>query len=75
MSVRAINERVRVLGVAVGVENLSPHDCRHAWATDAAQTGTDAFALRDAGGWSSLAMPARYVEAAAIANARVKLSR
>ena len=35
--------------------------------------GTDAFALRDAGGWSSLAMPSRYVEAAQIANAGVNL--
>lgn len=53
---------------------LSPHDCRHYWATDAARNDTDAFKLRDAGGWSSLAMPSRYVEAAAVANEGVKLS-
>lgn len=73
MSERAITERVRVLGAAVGLAGLSAHDCRHYWATRAATMGTDAFALRDAGGWNSLAMPSRYVEAAAIANERVKL--
>ncbi|HHY54616.1 MAG TPA: tyrosine-type recombinase/integrase, partial [Chloroflexi bacterium] len=70
---RAVSDRVRVLGEAVGLEGLSAHDCRHYWATRAASQGTDPFALRDAGGWSSLAMPSRYVEAAAIANERVKL--
>lgn len=73
MSERAITERVRVLGAAVGLVALSAHDCRHYWATRAATMGTDAFALRDAGGWSSLAMPSRYVEAATIANERVIL--
>lgn len=73
MSERAITERVRVLGAAVGLTGLSAHDCRHYWATRAATAGTDAFALRDAGGWSSLAMPSRYVEAAAIANEGVIL--
>lgn len=73
MSARAITARVRLLGEAVGVSGLSAHDCRHYWATRAAHMGTDAFVLRDAGGWSSLAMPARYVESAQVANARVKL--
>lgn len=73
MSERAVSDRVCVLGEAVGLEGLSSHDCRHYWATRAASQGTDPFALRDAGGWSSLAMPSRYVEAAAIANERVKL--
>lgn len=73
MSERAVCERVRRLGEAVGLTGLSPHDCRHYWATRAASQGTDPFALRDAGGWSSLAMPSRYVEAATIANERVRL--
>ncbi|MBI3960251.1 MAG: site-specific integrase [Chloroflexi bacterium] len=73
MSERAITERVKVLGEAVGVAGLSAHDCRHYWASRAASQGTDAFALRDAGGWSSLAMPSRYVESATIANERVRL--
>lgn len=70
---RNLSGRVRTLGKRIGIDGLSAHDCRHSWATRAVAGGTDAFALRDAGGWSSLAMPSRYVEAAAIANAGVKL--
>ena len=73
MTERSITERVRVLGEAVGVSGLSAHDCRHYWATRAARQGTDPFSLQEAGGWSSLAMPRRYVEAAKIANEGVKL--
>ncbi len=73
MSERAITARVRHLGETIGVDGLSAHDCRHYWATTAARHGTDAFILRDAGGWNSLAMPARYVEAQAIANQGVRL--
>lgn len=74
MTERAITARVATLGAAVGLAGLSAHDCRHYWATQAARHKTDPFALRDAGGWSSLAMPSRYVEAAKIANEGVKLS-
>lgn len=73
MSERAINGRVGVLGRAAGVKGLSPHDCRHYWATRAARQGTDPFALQEAGGWNSLTMPRRYVETAKIANEGVKL--
>ncbi len=73
LSERAINERGGVLGRVIGMEDLSPHDCRHDWATHTAQQGTDPFALQEAGGWSSLAMPRRYVEAAKIASEGVKL--
>ena len=73
MSETSITERVRTLGESIGVTGLSAHDCRHYWASRAASMGTDAFALRDAGGWNSLAMPSRYVEAATIANERVRL--
>lgn len=72
---RNLSGRVRTLGQRIGIENLSAHDCRHSWATQAVAGGTDAFALRDAGGWSSLAMPSRYVEAAKIANEKVTLKR
>jgi len=75
MSVRAMQKRVAYLGEReLGLSGLSPHDCRHYWATDAARNGTDPFRLHEAGGWSSLAMPRRYVEAAAVANLGVKLS-
>ena len=76
MTVAAIAARVNKLAAAAGVAaRVSPHDLRHDWATSAADGGTDAFALRDAGGWRSLAMPSRYVAAAAVANERVKLAR
>jgi integrase len=70
---RAVTGRVELLGDQVGVHGLSAHDCRHYWATRAVEQGTDAFALQDAGGWNSIAMPSRYVAAADIANERVKI--
>jgi len=73
MSIRAIHERVALLGERIGVADLAPHDLRHTWATRAARASSDPFALRDAGGWSSLMMPGRYVESNAIANQRIKL--
>ena len=36
------------------------HDCRHTWATRLARVPNDITQLRDAGGWKSLAMVARY---------------
>lgn len=80
LSVRAIKKRVAYLGRSqlaigdAGDTDLSPHDCRHYWATDAARNGTDPFRLQEAGGWASLAMPRRYIEAAEVANKGVKLS-
>lgn len=74
LSVQGARELVARLGRRVGAEGLSPHDCRHYWATAAAQAGTDPLALQEAGGWKSLAMPRRYVEAAAVANERVRLA-
>jgi integrase len=73
MSKRAITDRVRVLGAEIGIEGLSAHDLRHTWATLAARNGTPLNRLQDAGGWSSLAMPSRYIEAAKIANQGVNL--
>jgi len=73
MSERAITQRVNVLGQTLGIFCLSAHDCRHYWATSAARHGTDPFSLQQAGGWSSLAMPRRYVEDNEIANEGVKL--
>jgi len=73
MSARAITKRVRALGQRAGLEGLSAHDCRHYWATTAAKHKTDPFRLQEAGGWNSLAMPRRYVEAARIANEGVSL--
>jgi len=61
MSENAIRRRVKTIGQRAGIDSLSPHDCRHSWATRAARSGTDPFTLQEAGGWSSLAMPRRYV--------------
>jgi integrase len=74
MSRRAITKRVRTLGQHIlGIENLSAHDCRHAWVEAAIRGGTDIKNLQDAGGWSSPAMPLRYASKAEIANKGVKL--
>jgi integrase len=74
LSALAITKRVETLGRMIGVEGLSAHDCRHHWATQAARSGTPIDRLQDAGGWSSPAMPLRYVESAKIANEGVKLT-
>lgn len=68
MTKRGINKRIRLLGQRAGIDGMSPHDCRHFWATRAARSGTDTFALQEAGGWNSLAMPRRYVEESSVAN-------
>ena len=70
---RAITKRVKALGAAVGLACLSAHDCRHYWATQAARNHTALDRLQDAGGWNSLAMPARYIESAKIANEGINL--
>lgn len=71
MSRQTIEQRLKALGEGIGLDNLSPHDLRHTWATLATQRGTPITALRDAGGWSSLAMPSRYIEASEIVNSGV----
>ncbi len=73
MSERAITARVEHLCKEIGIEGASAHDGRHCWATLAVKGGTDIKSLQDAGGWSSPAMPLRYVDSAKIANQGVKL--
>ncbi len=65
---RALTKRVDLLGRKAGIQGLSAHDCRHYWATYEARNDTPLNRLMDAGGWSSPAMPLRYIEAAHIAN-------
>ena len=74
MTAGAINKRVGFLGQTIGLHGLSPHDCRHYWATSASRGGTDIKSLQDAGGWKSPAMPLRYVESQAVANRGVRLA-
>ncbi len=60
---RAINQRVQLLGQAVGVENLSPHDCRHYGATKAGHDPKVSLAALMAwGGWDSPTSAARYLD-------------
>lgn len=68
MNTGSISDRVRALGAALGIENLSAHDCRHYWATFHARRKTSIDRLMQAGGWNSPAMPLRYIERSAIAN-------
>ena len=75
MTERAITQRVNTLGKPLGLFGLSAHDCRHYWATTAARSGSDPFSLQQAGGWSSLAMPRRYVEDDAVANRGIRLEK
>ena len=64
MTERAVNARVKVLGKAIGIENLSPHDLRHYGATDLARNNTPIDRLQAWGGWSSYAMPLNYIKRA-----------
>ncbi len=73
LAVISIQERVRTLGELVGLHGLSPHDCRHSWATRAAQHGTPLERLKQAGGWSNVQTPLRYIKESAIANEGVIL--
>ncbi|MFO7681518.1 MAG: tyrosine-type recombinase/integrase [Chloroflexota bacterium] len=73
MSVRAVGARVKILGRDIlGVWELSPHDLRHTWATWAAK-GSNPFVLRDAGGWTNMQTPSRYVERSKVVNEGIKL--
>jgi integrase len=73
LSIRAIFNRVRMLGRQIGLMDLSPHDCRHSWATLASRAQTPLERLMDAGGWASYAMPLRYIQSNEIANEGVRL--
>jgi integrase len=67
-----VGKRVQQLGETVGIANLSPHDCRHYWATYWARRADrlpkGLFTLQESGGWRSLAMPRRYVEESTVVN-------
>lgn len=73
LAIISIQERVRTLGELVGIQRLSPHDCRHSWATRAAANGTPLDRLKQAGGWSNLQTPLSYIRASEIANEGVIL--
>lgn len=60
LSTRAINKRVGVLGGAIGIKHLSPHDLRHHWAFDALLNQTPLNVVQADGGWETEYMPLRY---------------
>lgn len=63
MTTRAIAERVTQLGRWVGIDNLSPHDCRHNGATLAGNDPTVSLAgLMAWGGWDSASSAMRYID-------------
>lgn len=66
MSKRGINKRVRYLGEQVGIDGLSPHDCRHYSATRDAKNGKPIQFMMEKFGWTSPAMAIRYIEAAEV---------
>lgn len=73
MSARAIGARVKILGRDIlAIWELSPHDLRHTWATRAAKE-SNPFVLRDAGGWSNMQTPSRYVERSKVVNEGIRL--
>ncbi len=43
-----------------GIENFTPHDCRHTWATWHYAANRNLAALMELGGWKSEAMVMRY---------------
>ena len=66
MSTKAISERIRALGKKIAIDNLSPHDLRHTWATNAAKN-MPLDQLIYAGGWTSVSSALPYIENAKIA--------
>ena len=73
MSVRAISSRIKTLGRDIlSIWELSPHDLRHTWATRAAKH-SNPFVLRDAGGWTNMQTPSRYVERSKTVNEGIEL--
>jgi integrase len=66
MSTGAISRRIRALGKRIAIDNLSPHDLRHTWATNAAKN-TPLDKLIYAGGWTSVSSALPYIEKAKIA--------
>jgi integrase len=73
LAVTSIQERVRMLGRAVGIPNLSPHDCRHSYADRAARNGATLDALMQAGGWSNYQTPLGYLKRRTISNDGITL--
>ncbi|MBX5448453.1 tyrosine-type recombinase/integrase [Thermogemmatispora sp.] len=68
ISPRLVEYLLKDLGDQLGIDHLSPHDCRHYWATYHARRQRNLAQLQQAGGWNSPAMVLRYYVASEIAN-------
>lgn len=66
VSNETISKRIRALGKRIAIDNLSPNDLRHTWATNAAKN-TPLDQLIYAGGWTSVSSALPYVKNAKIA--------
>jgi integrase len=66
MSTRSISRRIRALGKRIAIDNLSPQDLRHTWATNAAKK-MPLDKLLYAGGWTSVSSALPYIKKAKIA--------
>lgn len=74
MTTRAIQDRVMQMGQTMGLENLSPHDCRHYGATQAGNDPKVSLAsLMAFGGWDSAQTAARYINRGSADNDGVSL--
>lgn len=75
---RSASERIATLGRKIGIDNLSPHDLRHTWATRHAERASKGecslLQVQEAGGWKSLQMVRRYVAEQEIANEGLAIS-
>jgi integrase len=52
MTIRAITKRVQILGDKIGIERLSPNDCRHYWANQAGKSRRGFRKFWEDGGWT-----------------------
>jgi integrase len=66
VSTGSISKRIRALGKRIAINNLSPDDLRHTWATNAAKI-TPLDQLIYAGGWTSVSSALPYIKNAKIA--------
>jgi integrase len=74
ITTRAIGERVALLGQGIGLQNLSPHDCRHYGATIAGNDPQVSLAgLMAWGGWSSAGVAIKYMNRGEAENDGVSL--
>ena len=65
-TIKAISKRIKALGKRIAIDNLTPHDLRHTWATNAAKN-MPLDQLIYAGGWTSVSSALQYIEKAKIA--------